>query len=64
MVKSRNQGFPDLTAPLTEKSMYKYSSQAKTWGSDFYLRELLFFLVFLSSVFLENISYKEKRFDS
>ena len=32
--KSRNQGFLDLTAPLNEKSVYKYSSQAKAWGFD------------------------------
>ena len=31
-VKSRNQGFLDLTAPLTENSAYKDSSQAKAQG--------------------------------
>ena len=64
MVKSRNQIFLDLTIPLTEKSAYKDSSQAKAWGSHFYLGELLFCMFSLSSVFLENFSYNEKRFDS
>ena len=50
-LKGLNQGFLDLTAPLTEKSAYKDSSQAKAWGSDFYLGELLFCPVFGSQVF-------------
>ena len=64
MVKSRNQGFLDLTTPLTEKYAYKDSSQEKAWDSDFLGGELLFCLFLLSSVFLENFSYKEKRIDS
>ena len=34
MVKSRNEAFLDLTAPLAEKFVYKVSSQVKAWGSD------------------------------
>ena len=50
----------DLTAPLTENSAYKDSSQEKAWGSDFSLGELLFCLFFLSSVFLENFLLQGK----
>ena len=32
MVKSRNQMILDLTAPLTEKSVYKVPSQREAWG--------------------------------
>ena len=58
-VKSRNQGFLDLTTPLTKKSIYKSSSQEKAWGSDFYLGELLFCLFlalkfFLGELFLQG----------
>ena len=54
----------ELTTPLIEKSIYKGSSQARAWGSDFYLGELLFRLFLLSSVFLENFYCKENRIDS
>ena len=50
-VKSRNQGFLDLTIPLTKKSIYKYSSQAKAWGSNFYLWRIIILPVFGSQVF-------------
>ena len=64
MVKSRNQGFLDLTALLTEKSVYKGSSQENTWGYDFYLGELLFFLFLGSQVFSwRTFSCNEKRID-
>ena len=33
MVKSRNQMILDLIAPLTEKSVYKVTSQREAWGS-------------------------------
>ena len=59
-VKSRNQGFIDLTVPLTENYSYKDSSQAKAWGSNFSLGELLFYLFLLSSVFLENFLLQGK----
>ena len=49
-VKSRNQGFLDLTTPLTEKSTYKDSSQAKAWGSHF-LEENYYSTCFCSQVF-------------
>ena len=49
-IKSRNQGFIDLTAPLTKKSVYKDSSQEKAWGSNVDRGELLFCL-FCSQVF-------------
>ena len=63
MAISRNQMILDLTAPLIEKSTYKDSSQTKAWGFDFSLRELLFCLFFLSSVFLENFVLQGKRTD-
>ena len=33
MVKSRNEEFLDLTAPLTENSIYKVPSPREAWGS-------------------------------
>ena len=34
MVKSRNEAILDLIAHLTEKYVYKFSSQREAWGSD------------------------------
>ena len=33
-VKSINEAILDVTAPLSEKSIYKVSSQGNDWGSD------------------------------
>ena len=37
-VKSRNEAILDLIAPLTEKYIYKVSSQGKAWGPDLSFR--------------------------
>ena len=52
-VRSRNELIIDLTAPLTEESVYKVSSQGKAWEL-IYLLDSLFFLFDFSSEFLEN----------
>ena len=59
-VKSKNEAFLDLTTPLTEKFVYKVSSQGKAWGSDLSFRVIIL-PVYFSSEFLENISLKGKR---
>jgi len=45
---------------LTEKYVYKDSSQGKAWGFDLSLEES-FYAYFLSSKFLENIFLEGKR---
>ena len=50
--------FLDLTFPLTEKSVYKDSSQGNAWGYDLSLEES-FSAYFLSSI-EETFSWKEK----
>ena len=45
---------------MTEKSVYKVSSQGKAWGSDISLGGVIFLPVFLSSKFLENIFVEGK----
>ena len=59
-VKSRNQGFLDLTAPLIEKYAYKYPSQREAWGSSLFFGDSYSFLLF-SREFLNNIFLRGKR---
>ena len=49
----------DLTSTLTEKSVYKVSSQGKAWGSDLSFGVIIL-PIYFSSEFLENISMKKK----
>ena len=60
MVKSINQGFLDLVAPLTEKSVYKDSSQEKAWGSDFLSRRIIILPIFALKCFLGELFLQGK----
>ena len=60
MVKSRNQGFLDLTVPLAKKSIYKDSIQAKAGGSDFDLGRIIILPVFAVKCFLGELFLQGK----
>ena len=53
-VKSRNETILYLTAPLTEKSVYKVSILREAWGSYLSFCESFFCLLILKRVFGEN----------
>ena len=60
MIKSRNQGFLDLTTPLTEKYVYKESSQEKAWGFLFLSRRIIILPIFSLKCFLGEIFLQGK----
>ena len=60
MVKSRNQMILDLTARLTEKSIYKVPCQREAWGSHLYFWSHYFGSLF-SRELLENIFLRGKK---
>ena len=54
-VKSRNEAILDLTAPLTEKYVYKVPSQREAWRPYHTFLESLFYLLIIKREFLEKI---------
>ena len=60
MVKSRNQMILDLTAPLTEKSVYKFPIQEEAWGSLPYFWDSLFCVIILKIVLGEQFPKRKK----
>ena len=59
-VKSRNESILDLTAPLTEKSSYKVSSQGKDWGPHLSFGVIILPILFLKWILGEQFPERKK----
>ena len=60
MVESRNQRILDLTAPLTEKYVYKVPSQREAWGSHLSFLESSLCLIIFKRVLGEHFPKRKK----